>query len=80
MMYSGHRHHDARFRLSDIIESVELDGEGMISYEELRDAYENWRIRQMEIPSVQALFNMLWRTRTFPRVRVPIPLQGQEVR
>lgn len=44
--------------LEYIIESVELDGEGMISYEELRDAYENWRIRQMEIPSVQALFNM----------------------
>lgn len=45
--------------LEYIIEKVDLDAEGMIAYEDLREAYEDWRIMQMEIPTVQALFNML---------------------
>ena len=47
------------YDLENIINAVDLDVDGMIAYEDLRDAYEEWRKAQMEVPIVQGLFNML---------------------
>ena len=39
----------------------------MIAYDDLKDAYEEWRKAQMALPVIQALFNMLVEDKNIPK-------------
>jgi hypothetical protein len=45
--------------LEQIVNGVELDDDGLIGMDELRESFEAWRIKQIDVDVLQAIFNML---------------------
>jgi uncharacterized protein YggL (DUF469 family) len=55
------------YDLEYVTEYLELDEEENVSYDNLRDAFEQWRLNQLQLPVVKALYNMFIVDKTVPK-------------
>ena len=55
------------YDLDFVTELLDLDEDENVSYDTLRDAFEQWRLNQLQLPVVKALYNMFIVDKTIPR-------------
>ncbi len=55
--------------LAYVMELIDLDDEENVSQDSLRDAFESWRLHQLQLPVVKALYNMFIVDKTIPKER-----------